>query len=308
MTKALAVNIDLSVIILTHNEEANLAQALNTVCGWAKRVFVVDSFSQDRTIEIARSRGCEVYQFAFENYARQRNRALHELPIDTTWTLFLDADEWMPEDLRTEIGRVIESNPEEVGFYLRRRFFWMKTWIRRGYYPTWILRLFRTGHAHCEDRSVNEHLRVDGGTGYLAHDFMHEDRKTISDWVAKHNGYAIREAHELLKGIDQSASKKVSFFGPQAERTRWLRERIYNQCPPMVRPFLFFSYRVFLRGGLLDGKWALVYHFLQAFWYPLLIDIYFLEHKLCLAAHPPNSKKLQLNSTQLRDTLPQPTK
>lgn len=301
------MNTDVSVVILTYNEEANLAQALDSVCGWAKQVFVVDSFSQDRTVEIARSRGCEVYQFAFENYARQRNRALSELPIDTGWTLFLDADEWMPANLRTEISGVIESNPPEAGFYLRRRFFWMKTWIRRGYYPTWILRLFRTGRAHCEDRSVNEHIWVDGATGYLRQDFMHEDRKTISDWIEKHNHYAIREAQELVRSADKKALTKVSFWGPQAERTRWLRERVYNQCPPMVRPFLFFSYRVLLRGGVLDGRWALVYHFLQAFWYPLLIDLYFLERKLC-AAQCRKTEITEFDSTKLRDTILQPTK
>lgn len=278
------MNTDLSVVILTYNEEANLTQALDSVCGWAQKVFIVDSFSTDRTLEIARDRGCEVYQFPFENYSRQRNRALSELPINTTWTLFLDADEWIPADLKNEIAEVIGKNPPESGFYLRRRFLWMKTWIRRGYYPIWILRLFRTGCARCEDRTVNEHILVDGATGYLQQDFIHEDRKTVSDWIEKHNRYAIREAQELLSqelvresGIGGSSPK---WFGTQAERVRWLRDRVYNRCPALVRPFLFFLYRVIVRGGILDGKWALVYHFLQAFWYPLLIDVVFLEHKL----------------------------
>jgi glycosyltransferase involved in cell wall biosynthesis len=270
---------DLSVVILTYNEEVNLPQALDSVCGWARRIFVVDSFSTDRTVEIARSHGCEVYEFEFENYSKQRNRALTELPIDTAWTLFLDADEWIPDGLKSEIGAVIESNPSQNGFFLRRRFLWMNQWIRRGYYPTWILRLFRTGSARCEERAVNEHILVDGQTGYLSHDFMHQDHKSISDWIQKHNRYAIKEAEELVAQANTDKKASPSLFGPQAQRVRWLRERVYNQLPPLLRPFLFFTYRVLIRGGILDGGWALVYHFLQAFWYPLLIDVLFLEKR-----------------------------
>ena len=113
------------------------------------------------------------------------------MPIETEWVFFLDADEWLPDDLKREIAEVVARNPEENGFYIKWRLIWMGKWIRRGYYPTWILRLFRHGQAHCEDRAVNEHIIVDGKTGQLRHDFMHEDRKGISDWIAKHNGYAM---------------------------------------------------------------------------------------------------------------------
>ncbi len=271
------MNSDLSVIILTYNEEANIGQALASVCGWAKRVFIVDSFSRDRTLEIASRFDCAIFQFPFENYSRQRNRALSELPIDTAWTLFLDADEWLPNDLKVEIGRVLGSEPTECGFFLRRRFYWWNTWIRRGYYPVSILRLFRSGKGRCEDREVNEHILVDGPTGSLRSDFIHEDRKPLSEWIEKHNRYAIKEAQALLRAAGERDTLPASFSGPQAERTRWLRERLYNRLPPVIRPFLFFTYRVVLRGGVLDGWKAIAYHFLQAFWYPLLIDLHFLE-------------------------------
>lgn len=267
---------DVSVVILTHNEDANLAQALDSVRGWARRIFVLDSFSADGTLDIARAYGCEISQFPFESYSRQRNRALTELPIDTEWILFLDADEWLPEALKEEIAATLEANPVEDGFFLRRRFYWMNSWIRRGYYPVWILRLFRRGRGHCEDRSVNEHIVVAGSIGHLANDFIHQDRKPVSDWIEKHNRYALREAKELLR-VKTAGQLAPRLFGPQAERVRWLRERLYNRLPPMLRPCLFFCYRVLIRGGALDGWKALLYHFLQAFWYPLLIDIYFLE-------------------------------
>jgi glycosyltransferase involved in cell wall biosynthesis len=268
---------DVSVIILTRNEEANLAQALQSVHGWARKIFIVDSFSNDGTLDIARAYGCEIYQIPFESYSRQRNRALTELPIDTEWILFLDADEWLPEGLKEEIASALASNPVEDGFFLRRRFYWMDTWIRRGYYPVSILRLFRRGRGRCEDRSVNEHIVIDGSSGFLQNDFVHQDRKPFSEWIEKHNRYALREAKELLRLETAPGNLRSRLFGTQAERARWLRERLYNRLPPLLRPCLFFFYRVAIRGAVLDGWKALIYHFLQAFWYPLLIDIYFLE-------------------------------
>jgi glycosyltransferase involved in cell wall biosynthesis len=267
-----------SVIILTHNEEANLPQALDSVEGWAARVFVLDSFSSDRTVELARARGCHVSEHAFVDFGNQRNHALVDLPIETEWVFFLDADEWMTPELKDEISRQIASVPRENGFLVKRRLIWMGRWIKRGYYPTWILRLFRYGKARCESRSVNEHLVVEGGVGHLRSDFVHEDRKPIDHWIAKHTAYAVREAAEIVREA-QSDTIEARLLGSQAQRTRWIRHRVWNRLPPVVRPFLYFVYRLVLRGGFLDGREAIIYHFLHAFWYPMLIDIYFLEMK-----------------------------
>lgn len=269
------------VVILTHNEEANVAYAVCSVMGWVREVYVVDSFSTDQTVNIARQLGCHVVQNAFVDYAKQRNFAIDQLPVKSEWILFLDADEWLTEDLKSEIARLIESSPEENGFYIKWRLIWMERWIRRGYYPTWILRLFRRGMARCEDRGVNEHLIVSGSVGYLRHDFVHEDRKGIDDWIVKHNRYATREALELIKreGHQQQAEIRVNFGGSQAERKRWLRYKVWNRLPPLVRPFFYFGYRYILTGAFLEGRAAFVFHFLHALWYPLLIDARYLEMK-----------------------------
>jgi len=270
---------DIAVIILTYNEESNIAQALESVQGWSRQVFLLDSYSTDRTLEIAGRYPCTIVQNRFENYSKQRNFALEHLPIVSEWVFFLDADEWIPPELREEISTLIASNPPENGFFVKWRLFWMGRWIRRGYYPTWILRLFRFGKARCEDRSINEHLVVEGGTGYLKNDFIHEDHKGVTDWVAKHNGYATREASELLIRSSSDLQIDVRLWGTQAERKRWLRYRLWNNLPPLVRPFLYFVYRYVFRGGFLDGKAAFVYHFLQGLWFPMLIDIKYLEMK-----------------------------
>lgn len=269
----------LTVIILTYNEEQNLPQVLKSVCGWANQIIVLDSFSIDHTVEIAKHYGCEIFQNKFENYAKQRNFAL-QLPIKSEWVFFLDADEWLPMDLKDEITKVIEKNPQENGFYIKRRFIWMGRWIRRGYYPTWILRLFRNGKGKCEERGVNEHIIVEGNVAYLKNDFIHEDRKGISDWIDKHNRYATREAEELVKTRFKEYKQEeipARFLGSQAERKRWTRKNIWEKLPLFVRPFIFFVYRYFFRAGFLDGREAFIYHFLQSLWFPLIIDVKYLE-------------------------------
>ncbi len=271
---------DVTVIILTYNEELNLPHSLESVKDWANQIIVFDSFSTDRTVEIARGYGCEVFQNKFENYAKQRNYAL-QLPIRSEWVLFLDADEWLPLELKEEISRVVRSNPKENGFYIKRRFIWMGRWIRRGYYPTWILRLFRFGKARCEERVVNEHIIVEGSIGYLKNDFIHEDRKGITDWIEKHNRYASLEAEELLKREHCEQQEEINgrLFGSQNERKRWLRKHLWEWLPPIARPFVFFVYRYFLRGGFLEGRNAFIYHFMQGLWFLLLIDIKYIELK-----------------------------
>lgn len=271
----------LAVVILTYNEEANIAQALDSVAGWADEVHVLDSLSTDRTVEIARQYGAHISENKFVDYAKQRNHALEHLPIRSEWVLFLDADEWLPDALKQEISALIATNPQENGFYISWRLIWMGCWIRRGYYPSWILRMFRHGTGRCEDRAVNEHLIVQGKTGQLRNHFMHEDRKGVTDWIAKHNGYATREALELFntRGATDYREIDARLFGTQAQRKRWLRHQVWNRLPPLIRPFFYFFYRYVLQGGFLDGRAAFIFHFLQALWYPLLIDVKYLELK-----------------------------
>lgn len=268
-----------TVVILTFNEADNLAQALGSVCGWAYDVFVLDSHSTDATRAVAARHDCQVFCHAFESYARQRNHALDHLPFRTDWVLFLDADEIVTPELRSEIGAVLANGPAEDGFFVNRRLIWMDRWIRRGIYPSWLLRLFRRSRGRYGDRPVNEHVVVNGAIGYLQHDLLHQDRKGVRDWVAKHMRYAEYEAAELLRTPGAEFDVQPSLWGDQVARKRWVRVRVWQRCPPLVRPLLYFAYRYVLRGGWLDGTAGFTYHCLQAFWYPLMIDVRYLELK-----------------------------
>jgi glycosyltransferase involved in cell wall biosynthesis len=264
---------DVAVIILTKDEEKNIEYAAGSVAGWAKQVFVFDSFSSDRTLEIARRYGCICLQNPFVNYAQQRNDALRLLPIETEWVLFLDADERCPEELKAEISKLLSLSPKENGFFLKYKFIWRERWIRRGYYPSWILRLCRRKRVSCS-RSFNEYLVIDGKVGYLQSDLIHEDHKGLGAWLAKHRKYAQMEADELR--LPPPDAMEMPLSGSQAQVKRWVRYRIWNRLPPLIRPSFYFFYRFILRGGILDGPKAWQFHFLQAFWFPMLIDLKYL--------------------------------
>jgi glycosyltransferase involved in cell wall biosynthesis len=268
----------ITVIVLTYQEAENLPYALENVMDWAAKILVLDSGSKDGTLEIAKSMGAQVYHRDFDNYANQRNHALTQLPIPTDWVLFLDADEYLSPELKAEISKGFQENTIAGfdGYYLKRRFYFMGKWIKYGgYYPTWILRLFKKDKAVYE-REVNEHIHLIGNAGYLSNDFVDHNRKGIHFWLEKHNRYATIEAQQFDKKHDNIAS----FWGSQAERKQWIRQNIWNKIlPPLLRPFLYFFYRYFLRLGFLDGKRGFIFHFLHGLVYPFLIDVKYVERK-----------------------------
>ena len=260
-----------------------MAACLESLC-WASEVFVVDSCSTDRTVEIGKSLGAKVFSHAFEGYARQRNWALENLPFSHEWVLMLDADERVPRALAGEIEEVVRNEGNgNAGFYLKFRHIFLGRWLKHGgLYPTWILRLFKRRSVRFEERPMNEHAILDGTAGYLEQPFDHRDQKPLSDWIAKHNLYAGLEAEEFLQetlagGYDSTV--EAAFWGSQAERKRWIKLKVWNRLPLLVRPFLFFFRNYFLKLGFLDGRPGLIYHILWSFWYPFLISARILERQ-----------------------------
>jgi len=107
---------NISVVILTYNEELNLQQALNSVKDWADEILILDSQSNDKTIEIAQKYGCTILINPFVNFAKQRNFALQKFSISSEWTLFLDADEWVTEQLKEEIKKLLRLSQLKMVF------------------------------------------------------------------------------------------------------------------------------------------------------------------------------------------------
>lgn len=269
----------ISVIVLTFNEEANLDACLDSVTGWAKEIFVVDSYSTDRTVEIALNRageGVRVVQHAFEDYSKQWNWALHRLPISAPWTLKLDADERVTPQFKAEAEALLRSAPADMeGVYFRRRFHFMGRklhWLGEVGYD---LRLWRTGTAVFENRSVNEHALINGRAGYLKSYVDHYDYKSTTDWIEKHNRYASLEARHIGEG-NILGNVRARFWGKPDERRMWLR-LLYQKLP--AGPVVYFLYLYFIRLGFLDGHAGFHYCLLRAqyfFW----IDLKCLEYEV----------------------------
>ncbi len=270
----------LNVIILTRQEELNLPNALRSLKGLDCQVFVVDSGSTDRTVEIAQAFGARVVAHTFESQARQLNWALDTLPLTASWTLRLDADERLTDDLAAEIGRVLLSAPIGIAGYLikRRVYFWGR-WIRfGGYYPTWLLRLWRTGTARSEEMWMDEHMIVTGGSiGRLQYDFIDENHKGLTFWIDKHNRYSDREIMAINASSGESARHRV---GGAVARKRFLKNVIYGRSPLFLRAIAYGFLRYFILLGFLDGRAGFVFHFLQGFWYRLIIDAKIYERRI----------------------------
>jgi acetyltransferase-like isoleucine patch superfamily enzyme/glycosyltransferase involved in cell wall biosynthesis len=245
----------LDVLILTHNEELNLPHTLASVSGLATRVFVVDSCSTDRTAAIAQEHGAELVTHQWEGYARQKNWALDKLPLQSPWTLIIDADESLTPELAEEIRKVISRPPEQVAesaFYLNRVLIFMGGEIRHcGYFPSWNIRLFKRGTARYEERHVHEHMIVQGSIGHLKGLMRHEDRRGLEHYIAKHNRYSTLEARELYRQV-QPWPGFVRFMRDRVARRRFIKYRLATK---VATPWaLRFFYMYVLRGGFLDRQ------------------------------------------------------
>lgn len=264
-----------SVVVLTFNEELNLPACLDSVSAWASRIFVVDSGSADDTLSIARGRGAHVATHAFETHARQWQWALANLPIDTEWVLGLDADQRVTPELRDQIATLLGTEPAAAGVFIRRRQVFRGRWIRfGGYYPKYLLKLFRRHHVSVDVTDlVDHHFTVDGPTISLGGDLIEDNQNEarISIWTAKHNRYATLQAKHEFASTGERVGVSALFGNPDA-RMRYLKQ-LWSRLPLFFRPCLYVFYRYILRLGFLDGKQGFIFHVLQAFWYRLLVDI-----------------------------------
>jgi glycosyltransferase involved in cell wall biosynthesis len=274
---------DISVIILTYNEEMHIERCIENVQSFAREIFVVDSFSSDDTINIAQKLNARVYQNKWENnHAKQFNWALENLPIQTTWVLRLDADEYLYSELIEEINTKLDTLPKDVsGVVFKRRHIFLGKWMRRGTYPVKLLRLFRYQKAVCEQRWMDEHIQLlEGRAVEFEHDFADHNLNNLSWWTQKHNGYAIREAIDLLDiELDLLGQKQEIVQLSEQAATKRAKKLKYAKQPLFWRSFAYFIYRYIVKGGFLEGKESFLWHFLQGWWYRTLVDAKILEIK-----------------------------
>jgi glycosyltransferase involved in cell wall biosynthesis len=272
----------ISVVVPTYNEERNIEDCLRSLCDWASEIFVVDSGSSDRTMQIAAKYGALIVHHPFETHARQWCWALENLPLQYDWVLGLDADQRITPELAAELHRLFTDEKSRLtqvdGFFINRRQIFRGRWIRHGgYYPKYLLKLFRRGSVRTDPNDlVDHHFYLEGRVRKLRHDLIEENHREndISFWIEKHNRYAALLASEEFLCRKECRRKPIepSLMGNPDQRTLW-RKQLWDRFPLFVRPFLYFLYRYLFRLGFLDGKEGFIFHFLHAFWFRLLVDI-----------------------------------
>lgn len=273
--------LDITVIILTYNEEIHIRRCLENVKQIAKDIIVVDSNSTDETKKICEEYGVKVVLHKWPGYqAAQFNWAIENIPVRTDWILRIDADEYLLPELIREIREKVPILGKNVtGIELRRRHIFMGKWVKHGIYPVILLRMFRTGCAKYDDRLMDEHLILTSGKSIVfENDFCDHSLISISDYCRKHIQYAQREAIALIEESRESTIEGDRGLNEQA-RKKHKNKRIYNRLPIFWRSFSYFVYRYFLKGGFLDGKEGFLFAFIQGWWYRSLVDANILEIK-----------------------------
>ena len=273
---------DLTAIVLTKNEELNIADCLKSIKPLAKRIVVVDSFSNDRTVEIAKEYGADVYQHEFINYSKQFLYGLNETGIDTKWVLRIDADERLTEASRAEVETLCEANMDTDvnGIILRFEVTFLGKKLRHGgIYPFRKLLVFKRGIGTIEDRHMDEHIVIsEGRTVEVKNDSEHHDFKDLAYFIQKHNWYSSREVLDYIQNTERQ-NEDGKALNHKAGVKRWIKFHIYYKLPMGMRAHLYYWYRYYIKLGFLDGKEGKIYAFMQAYWYRYLVDAKIYEYQ-----------------------------
>ncbi|MDO6712877.1 glycosyltransferase family 2 protein [Aliiglaciecola sp. 2_MG-2023] len=273
---------NLTVIILTFNEKIHIKRCIESVSKLSNDILVIDSYSTDETCDLATSCGAKVFQNPFVNQAQQFQWAMDNCGIDSTWVLRLDADETLDDEMIQNIREFIANDGygHNAGI-LNRKHIFLGKWVKHGgRYPLPMLRLFKRGTAHVEQRWMDEHIVLDKGTAKVIEGgFEDNNINSVSWFIDKHNKYATREMVDImLKRLQpESATEITENTGLAIRFKRFLKESVYMKLPYFVRPFLYFNFRYFIQLGFLDGARGFAYHFMQAFWYRALVDLKCIE-------------------------------
>jgi len=222
-----------SALVITLNEAANIGACLESL-SWAKEIIVVDAQSSDDTVSQAKKITGKVFVRPWEGYAKAKAYALSQCTQE--WVLWIDADERVTPELRDEIIVKLKANPPETGFYIPRLANFLGAWIRHGgWYPGYVLRLFRRDKASFNDQKVHEYVTVNGSTGKLSNHLLHYTDPTLQHYLTKLNNYTSLAAEDLRH-----------------------RGKKFNLLDLLFRPLWFFFRMYFLKAGFLDGMHGFV--------------------------------------------------
>ena len=272
------MSLDISVLILTYNEEGNIADCIKSVT-WCNDIVILDSYSDDSTCDIAKNLGAKVIQHKFEGYAKQRNYGLKEIQYSHPWVLMLDADERCTGELYEELLQnpdIVEPTTDCALMYFRRKDYLLGKWIKRSSgYPTWFGRLVKPDKVEVK-REINEEYATEFPTRKLNSHIEHYPfNKGFSYWLERHNKYSTMEAEVMFNGVRDKLPFKSLFDKDPGVRRKKLKQIVYS-LP--LRPFIIFIVLYLFRGGFLEGRAGLVFCTLRTI-YEVMINYKVLELK-----------------------------
>ena len=272
------MNNSISVVILTFNEEKHIQRCIDSAKQITKKIYVIDSLSTDRTKEISISNGVFFYENKFVNHAAQFNWALDNIEINTPWVFRLDADEVISNELISEINSNLALVSSDCnGINICRKINFLGENVRfGGVGRVNVLRIFRYGFGRCENRWMDEHIKVDGNIKKMNGSIIDDNLNSLQWWISKHNSYSSKEAIELanikLKLFDTNSIAAFNLSNKPSFK-RWIKENIYVKIPISIRARMYFIVRFVFLLGFLDKKSARKFHYLQALWYRNLVDM-----------------------------------
>jgi len=266
---------NVSILILTKNEESNIERCIQSV-SWSDDIVVFDSFSDDRTVELAEKLGARVIQRKFDNWSAHQNWGVENIKFKHPWVYYTDADETCDDQLREELLSLDRTGANYAAFQVRRKDFFMGRWLKRSQiYPTWITRVFRPEKIRYE-RLVNPVAVVDGETGSLEGHIIHYPfSHGVGHWFDRHNKYSDMEAKDLIGEVVEKFHFSELLSRDAAVKRRALKTLAYRTPG---RPLLMFSYLYFFRMGFLDGLPGFRYSIMRAM-YEYMIDLKVAEHR-----------------------------
>ncbi len=266
--------LDMTVIILAKNEEKNIEKCVKSIKGAVKRIVLVDSYSDDNTVAIAKKLGCDIYKHEFKHYGAQFQYALDNCGIKTKWVFRLDADEEVSKEGLEEIKQLCEANEETDinGFVFRLHNTFLNKPMKHGFLPILEkLCIFKYGKAYMEDRYLGEQLVLTEGKSIkMKTASYHHDYKDLDFWTRKMNWYAQREAKDYLEHMDKT-QELVALDTPTKIR-RFIKYKVYYKLPSKTRVKLMYFYYHFLKFGFLDGREGYYRDFFMVYWYRMLVD------------------------------------
>lgn len=266
--------VDATAIIMTKNEEKNIGDCLDSMKGFAKRCVVIDCGSSDRTIEIAKEKGADIYFHEFEYYAKQFNWGIDNCDINTEWIIRLDADERFPAELNKELAHIINNDKsgDVNGITIEADYYFLGKCMKHGLTNKRKMMMFKKSCGRIEDKRRDAHSIISEGVNVNAkHKFIHYDFKNLDAYIKRYNWYATREMQDYIEYINDS--KGATYEGDEGiKKQRAKKYGVYYKAPMFFRAQLWFLFNYIFKAGFLDGKEGFLFLFFECYWYRMLVD------------------------------------